>query len=222
LELHHQLVEVERVGVEVLAEAGRLGDATDVDFELLGEVLADNGQDFFVGHRAPNYDVSAGGTPASAPARALRLAPPSRSSAAVRPTASTSAQRAASRTALAIPSAPELPWPTTAIPRRPSRIAPPVVSGCSSRRSPPSAGFISRPPAAASGLERAALRIAPAIARAEPSITLRVTLPVKPSVTITSTVAAGRSPPSTLPANSIPGASLSSRFASTTSSRPLP
>src|SRR5680860_270888 len=90
---------------------------------------------------------------APAPAASAPLvAPPSSSRAAVLPTASTSTQRAARRTALAIPSAPALPWPTTAMPRSPRRIAPPVVSGCSSRRRPPRAGRIIRPPSAASGV----------------------------------------------------------------------
>ena len=151
-----------------------------------------------------------------------RPAPPSRSSAAVRPTASASTQRAARRTALAIPSAPELPWPTTAMPRSPSRIAPPVVSGCSSRRRPPSAGRISSPPSAASGFERAASRIAPVTVFAVPSISFRATLPVKPSVTTTSATPLGRSRPSTLPANSIPAEPERISWAATTSSRPLP
>src|SRR4051794_11720810 len=50
LELHHQLVEVERVGVEVLLEAGPLVDPPDVDLELLGEVLAHQGEDFLARH----------------------------------------------------------------------------------------------------------------------------------------------------------------------------
>ena len=123
LELHHQLVEVERVGVEVLAEAGLVAD---------------------LGRRRPRARSRGARAPSPSPRRASApsITPPSyhasrragRAASAraarrcARPRRSSTA-RAASRTALAIPSGPELPWPTTATPRRPSRIAPPVVSG---------------------------------------------------------------------------------------------
>ena len=97
------------------------------------------------------------------------------------------------------PSGPELPWATTATPRRPSRIAPPVLSGSISRRRPPSAGRRSSPPTAAIGFERAASETAPPTARAVPSSVFSTTLPVKPSVTTTSAPSASRSRPSTLP-----------------------
>ena len=84
------------------------------------------------------------------------MAPAASSSSAVRSIARSSTDRAASRIAFAIPSGPELPCATTATPRRPSRIAPPVASGSSSRRRPPSAGRKSRPPRAATGFDRAA------------------------------------------------------------------
>src|SRR5262249_48866952 len=153
-------------------------DPVDVDFELGGEVLADEGEDFPVIHLLTSYHA-----PSAAAAKAPRPTPLSANSAAVRPTASTSAQRAASRSALAIPSGPALPWPTAAIPRGRSRIAPPVARGSNSRRGPPSAGFKSSPPSAATGFERAAPATAPPIARADPSISFSATLPVNPSVT---------------------------------------
>ena len=124
----------------------------------------------------------------------------------MRSTARSSTARAASRIALAIPSGPELPCPTTASPRRPSRIAPPVVSGSIWLRSEPSAGRNSSPPAAARGPERAAARTASATARAVPSIVFSTTLPVKPSVTTTSAPPLIRSRPSTLPTKSMPAA----------------
>ena len=56
--------------------------------------------------------------------RGWRPTPPS--SSAMRSTARSRTARSASLTALAMPSALELPWATTATPRRPSRIAPPT------------------------------------------------------------------------------------------------
>jgi hypothetical protein len=55
-------------------------------------------------------------------------------------------------------------------------------------------------------LERAASPTAAATVFAVPSSSFRAMLPVKPSVTTTSTVAAGRSRPSTLPAKRMPRA----------------
>ena len=79
-------------------------------------MVADQGEDFLAVHRASSYHASAA---AASGARGRRR--PRASSAAVRPTASTSAQRAARRIALAIPSAPTLPWPTTAIAAQPEQ-----------------------------------------------------------------------------------------------------
>src|SRR5262249_52772973 len=161
---HHQLVEIERVGVEVLLEAGSLLDRGGVDLELLGEVLADETHHVIPIHCKNPTDRRdrASGRRASHRPRPPPPAPPPRR-------ASPPPVGAASRTALAMPSGPALPWATTAIERRPSRIAPPAESGWSRRRTPPSAGRIRSPPAAASGLDRAALRIAPATVRAVPS-----------------------------------------------------
>ena len=141
----------------------------------------------------------------------------------MRPTASTSAQRAARRTALAIPSGPELPWPTTAMPRRPSRIAPPVVSGWNSRRRLASGRFEQQ--AAGRGDDVGARRVGDRggdFLRAAPSISFSATLPVKPSVTTTSVVAEGRSRPSTLPAKEMPLACFSMLVGLDHLGRPLP
>ena len=51
LELDHQLDQVERVGLEVLLEAGVLADARRVDLELGGQVLANACEDLLSGHR---------------------------------------------------------------------------------------------------------------------------------------------------------------------------
>src|SRR5581483_1704533 len=221
LELHHELVEVEGVGVEVLTHPGRLGDLVERDLELRREVLAHLLQDVRTAqstclrrlrHRAHTTFLS----------RMLpRVMPDRSSSSAVRSTACSSTARAANLIALAIPSGPELPCPTTAGPRSPSRIAPPVVSGSICRRSEPSAGRRSIPPTAARGPERAAARTASATARAVPSIVFSTTFPVNPSVTMTSASPPIRSRPSTLPRKSMPSASLSLAFASTTSAEPL-
>ena len=87
---------------------------------------------------------------------------------------------------------------------------------------PPIDGFSSSPPAAAIGFLWARSEIALASIRAAPSITFSDTLPVKPSVTTMSTFASGRSAPSTLPANLIPGAAARIRCASTISCAPSP
>src|SRR4051794_28519749 len=214
LELHHQLVQIEGIGVEVLAHAGGLGDLVQWDLELARQVLAHLLENVGAAQGCGHYDTFL--------SRMLPRVMPERSrSWAVRSTARSSTPCAASRMALAIPSGPELPWPTTASPRRPSRIAPPVVSGSIWLRSVPSAGRSSRPPAAPRGPGRAAAPTASATALAVPSIVFSTTLPVKPSVTTTSASPVIRSRPSMFPRKSIPPASPRRAFASTTSAEPL-
>src|SRR5215207_256984 len=214
LELHHELVEVEGIGVQVLAQPRLIRDLLERHLELGRKVLAHLLEDIGTTQTVGSHDTFLSRiTP--------RVIPESSRSSAVRSTARSSTARAASRTAFAIPSAPELPWPTTATPRSPSRIAPPVVSGSSWRRSAPSAGRSSVPPTAARAPERAASRTASATALAVPSIVFSTTFPVNPSVTTMSAVSPIRSRPSTLPRNSIPGASASLELASTTSAEPL-
>src|SRR5215218_722291 len=213
LELHDELVEIERVGVEVLLEARRVVDRVGLHLELVRKVLAHLRQ-----HVVP---VHAHVRPSFLSRIAPRVAPDASRSSAVRSTARSSTARAASRTAFAIPSGPALPWPTTATPRSPSRMAPPVASGSMRRLSPPSAGRSRRPPSVAIGPERAASRTASATARAVPSIVFSATLPVKPSVTTTSAIPASRSRPSRLPRKSIASARASSSWASTTSAVPF-
>ena len=171
-----------------------------VDLELLGEVLADQGEDFVALHRRASYHASLArlgerAAAGAALAQQRRGAPdrvdldaagrqPDRvgdalgAGAAVADDGDRRAGRAGSR-------------------RRSCRGA----ARGAGRRAP---GCSSRPPSAAIGLERAASRIAPVTVFAVPSISFSATLPVKPSVTTTSAAPAGRSRPSTLPAKSIP------------------
>src|SRR4051812_41807083 len=210
LELHHELHEVERVGLEVLLEAGVLGDAAGIHLELGGEVLADAFEDLVAGHRGATLAV---GADLNAPASAR--------ASAVLSTMRSSTVRRASRTALAMPLGPKLPCPTTTGLRSPSRIAPPTPSGSISSRRRSTLPLIRRPPRLETGPERTASRMASLIVFEVASSTLRATLPVKPSVPITSPGAAGRSKPSTLPAKlRFPPARRSP--ASSTSGVPLP
>src|SRR5262245_22764798 len=190
LQLHHELVEIERVRVEVLPEPSRLGDLLGGHLQLVREMVSDLLEDVLAReaahvHLPPSYHDA---SPADGAASRIapRVTPESASERAVRSIARSSTARAASLTAFAIPSGPELPCPTTATPRNPSRIAPPVWSGSVWRRNPPSAGLSSSPPAAARGPDRAADRTAVPIADAVPSMVFRTTFPVNPSVTITS------------------------------------
>src|SRR4051812_21168214 len=210
LELDHELHEVERVGLEILLEASVLGDAAGVHLELGGEVIADAFEDLVAGHPGATLAV---GADLNAPASAR--------ASAVLSTMRSSTARRASRTALAMPLGPKLPCATTTGLRSPSRIAPPTPSGSISSRNRSTLPLTRRPPTLDTGPERMASRIASRIVFEVASSTLSATLPVKPSVTITSTAAAGRSKPSTLPAKlSLPSARRSP--ASSTSGVPLP
>ena len=116
LELLHERVEVERVGLEVGAKARRLVDPRGIDLELVDEVGLDQREDLFAGHEADTVEPlsdSAGPSLRSAPARS--------SASCVRPTTSPVTPRAASRIALSKPRLVKRPWPTTPILRRPSR-----------------------------------------------------------------------------------------------------
>ena len=99
LELLHERVEVQRVGLEVLLEARLLGDRLGIEVELVGEVLAHACEDLVAGHAGGTLDagpdVAAGGGPSSAPAAS--------SAACVRPTTSPETPRAASRIACEMP-----------------------------------------------------------------------------------------------------------------------
>src|SRR5215211_435336 len=210
LELHDELHEVERVGLEILLEASAVADAAGIDLQLGCEVLADALEDRFAGHSGATLAV---GTDLNAPAAS--------SASAVRSTMRWSTARRASRTAAAIPSGPKLPCATTTGRRSPSRIAPPTRSGSSCSRRAPSRRLMSSPPALDTAPERIASRMAPVTALAVPSMAFSATLPVKPSVTTTSTLPPARSKPSTLPAKLRPPAASRSP-ASSTSDVPLP
>src|ERR687894_2524362 len=188
LELHHERDEVERVGVEVLLEPSALLDVVGLNLELRGEVRP---------HELENLPAGHDPTLSTLPDRS---APSAARASAVRSTMLSSTARRARRTALAIPSSLDPPCAITTGRRKPSRTAPPMAFGSSSRRRPPSRPRASSPPTEASVEERIAPRTAPTTVFAVPSMTLRATLPVKPSHTTTSTVPAGTSWPSTLPA----------------------
>ena len=102
LELLHERVEVERVGLEVLLEARRLVDARGIDLELVGEMRLDEAEDLFAGHGEATVE----GDPDAGAARSACAAS---SAACVRPTTSPSTPRAASRIAWAMPRRREAP-----------------------------------------------------------------------------------------------------------------
>ena len=94
--------------------------------------------------------------------------------------------------------APEEPWLMMHTPSTPSSMAPPEVSGSSARRRPPSEAqhvWACTPASASSASSQ------PHHARIPPSRAFSATLPVKPSVTTTSTSSVQMSRPSTLPMN---------------------
>ena len=190
LELHHELVEIERVRVEVLPEAGRLVDPVGGHLELGRQVLAHLRQHLLA---AQAVHVHRSFLSRIRGPRRLVVAVAA-GSCRIPPASSRSARPPAPRPR-APPAAPRWRCPPARSSRdRPPRrragragSRPPVVSGSIWRRRPPSAGRSSSPPAAARGPERAAARTASAHGRcAVPSIVFRTTLPVNPSVTITS------------------------------------
>src|SRR3989454_2939448 len=117
-ELHDQLDEIERVGVEIFLERGFFVDLAFVDAELLAQHFLDPLVDFL--SRSCHLTYLAG----SGSERADCNTPVSRRSCKL-PTTSCSTPRAARRIAFAIARRPELPCAITARPRRPSRYAPP-------------------------------------------------------------------------------------------------
>ena len=94
LELLHERVEVERVGLEVLLEARRLADRVGLDVELVGEVLADQRSKTCSRVMAPATASRRRGRRRAAAQR--RRAPP-RAPSCVRPTMSSRAPRSATR-----------------------------------------------------------------------------------------------------------------------------
>src|ERR1019366_1382771 len=132
LELLHERIEVKRVRLEILLEAGLLGDPLDLHVELVGEVGADQLE----------YGLAGGAHPASRrlASRAdtgARLSGPACSSARwVWPTTSSRAPCWARMIACAKPARVKRPCGTTPRRRRPSRQAPPFASGSLSSRNP--------------------------------------------------------------------------------------
>src|SRR5438874_855225 len=117
-ELHDQLDEIERVGVEIFLERGFLVDLAFVDAELLAQHFLHSLVHFL--SRICHLTYLAG----SGSERAGSNTPLS-SRSWRRPRTSRSTPRAARRIAFAIALRPELPCAITARPRRPRRYAPP-------------------------------------------------------------------------------------------------
>src|SRR4051794_21267924 len=212
LELHEELDQVQRVGVQVVLEARAVADLTGVDGQLGGQVVPDA-----LEHILPGHDPL---PTLTAAADAEASEPPARSAASVGSTTPSSTARWASCTAVATPTGVASPWVTKAKPRSPSRIPAPTASWFNSSRRRRAFFRISSPPSVETGPERTASRTAPITVSAVPSTALSATLPVKPSVTITSCRPPAMSRPSTLPTK-FSGPSLSTRFASTTSAVPF-
>src|SRR5258708_23623077 len=125
LELHDELDEVERVGVQVVLERRLFGDLILFDSELLRQNFLDTLEDFFT--RRCHVTSSLGGFGKDVALNAVALKPRdhtltrSGNRSESRSTTRWSAPRAASRIAFAIAARPELPCAITARPRRPSR-----------------------------------------------------------------------------------------------------
>src|SRR5207244_9585781 len=128
LELHDQLDQVERVGVEVLLEGRLLRDLALLDPELLGQNLLDPLEDFIARrcHLTSTCVVYSGARRSYTGDRAWepvlqRVATRSGSCSESRLTTSCSTPRAASRIAFAIARLDEFPCAITTSPRSPSR-----------------------------------------------------------------------------------------------------
>src|SRR5689334_25202645 len=121
-ELHDQLDQVERVGVQITLERRVLGDLLLVHAELLDENAADALERLLTvdRHWSPISGAVTGGTVLIA-AGACKSEPggSAASRSAIRATTPTSAPRAANRMAFAMPLRVALPWAMTARPRRP-------------------------------------------------------------------------------------------------------
>src|SRR5579875_1610543 len=242
LERLHELDERERVGVQVVGEGGGLADRRRVDLEDVGELGPHELEDLAPGHRgrggrfghetppslvtpapqagAGRGDVTGWAAPRS-PAPSADQPRSGATAARTLPTRSTLAISAATRAAFTIARAEELPWLMTHRPSTPSRMAPPVSSGSTWLAYGRSAGTRTSPAALASGLEAITAWSRPMKASSAPSSAFRATLPVKPSVTTTSTRPARRSRPSTLPTKRIRGAAARRACASFTSGLPF-
>src|SRR5204863_1247397 len=121
-----------RIGLEILLETGPLADHRRVDLELVGQMTADQGQDFLAGH---DWLGTVERSSDDASGRARR-APAASSAPCVRPTMSPETPRAASRIACDQPKRVKRPCGTTLSWRSPSRNAPPRPSGPKSRGRP--------------------------------------------------------------------------------------
>ena len=132
-----------------------------------------------------------------------RNTPAASSAAAVRSIMRSSWARCASRTALATPVRGRAAVRDHGHAAQPEQDrAADACSGRSRRAGAPTRPRISRPPTLETGDDVTASRIAPTTVLDVPSIAFRATLPVKPSVTTTSSSPPVRSLPSTLPAKS--------------------
>src|SRR3954468_15109431 len=121
LELLHQRVEVERIGVEVVAEVRRLAHPRRIELELVGQVVADQLEDLVARHGWSRTVATGSDAP-----RGPRRAPAVARWAFVRPSRSSRTPRAATSIARAKPRAWNDPCGITARWRRPSRTAPPT------------------------------------------------------------------------------------------------
>src|SRR5947209_3238515 len=180
LELHDQLDEVERVGVEILLKGRFVGDLILFDAELLGQDILDLLGDFLA--RCCHVTSLSWGAGKRADHTGSDWTD---NLVASLPTTSCSTPRAARRIAFAIAVADELPCAITTSPFRPRRYAPPYVSGSSRERSLRAAGRMSRPPSFVVADASISARRPVRMDRIEPSSVFSATLPVNPSVTMT-------------------------------------
>src|SRR5665213_60730 len=149
-----------------------------------------------------SYDAHEAPAPDAPAAAATGKTTPARSATILEMTSARTMSIAIS-SALAKPKASVPPWLFTTIPLRPRKMPPLDARGSSLRRRARSAPVARKPPMRPRNERVSALRRKWMTSLAVPSAVLSATLPVKPSVTTTSTVPSEISSPSTKPQNSM-------------------
>src|SRR6185369_9262318 len=134
LELLHEGVQIQGVRLQVLLEASLLHDQLGVHVELVGQVDSDQVEHLLAGARGHRW----GRLTACADTGERLSAPAAASARWVTATTSSCAPTSARRIACAKPLRVKRPCGTTPRRRRPSRYAPPGVSGSIWARKPPS------------------------------------------------------------------------------------
>src|SRR5580698_969118 len=191
-----------RLGDTALANAGALDDPFVARVDAFGEFgVGENGLRQI---RAESDDLRTNnGHEAAAPAACVCRGTTAARSARIFGITSALAISIAISSALANPIASVPPWLFTTTPFSPRKIPPFAARGSSLRRNVINAPLAMNAPSRLIGSRLSAVRRKCTTSLAVPSAVLSATLPVKPSVTMTSTVPSAMSSPSTKPQNSI-------------------